>query len=89
MKPSSFDFTIKGKHENHSGSAVIVDMHTDVQAYAEKAFQTEKVSIRSIGMSIGPDQPGYEGVYEVYETYKDSASDDYYYFAVMVGSDEV
>lgn len=92
MKTTSFNFKIQGKHESHSGSAVIVESHLDVQQAANSAFadngDNRAVTVREIGTSVGPDQPGYIGTYEVYESYTDSGSDDYYYFAVMLSSRE-
>lgn len=93
MKPTSFNFQINGNHESHKGSAVILDTHLDVKQAAEEAFRADgderPVTVREIGFSAGPDQPGYAGKYEIYESYTDSGSDDYYYFAVMVSSVEL
>jgi hypothetical protein len=92
MKPTSFNFQIKGQHESHKGSAVILDTHLDVREAAEQAFRADgderPVTVREIGFYAGPDQADYYGKYEIYESYTDSGSDNYYYFAVMVSSTE-
>lgn len=89
---TSINFNIKGQHEQHNGSAVIVETHLDVKPTAENAFASDNdnrpVSIRKIGSVAGPDQPGYTAQYDIYESYTDSGSDDYYYFAVMTESTE-
>lgn len=93
MRNTSFDFEIVGKHEVHKGSAVIVDTSLDVFEKAANAFKEEGnlgcLTVREIGIVEGVSQPGYREYYSIYETYTDSASDDYYYFAVPKYSEEI
>jgi hypothetical protein len=90
MKTTSFIFTVG----NRSGNAVIVDLDVDVKQTAQDAFDNDfeskksPVSIREIGTCEGPSQPGYRDTYRIYESYVDSGSEDYYYFAVPIMSEE-
>jgi uncharacterized protein (UPF0333 family) len=88
----NFNFSIKGNQENHSGSAVLLDSWIDVENAAKEAFESDgnanPVTVRKIGNVLGPSQPGYNDYYDIYETYTDSSSDDYYYFAVGTHAEE-
>lgn len=86
MTCTQFNFSVK----NITGSAVIVDSVVDVKKVAETAFKNDgdnrRVCINLIGRCDGPDQPGYNAVYHIYEAYTDSGGSDYYYFGVMAES---
>lgn len=90
---TSFNFSIATATETHNGSAVILDFSSDVKTKAEEAFKADgddrAVTVRAIGQADGPDQPGYKAIYDVYECYTDSASDEYYYFAVINYSKQI
>lgn len=86
---TSFDFNLK----NVNGSAVIVEFSSDVLNTATEAFESDGdlriVTVNKIGLSEGPTQPGYLTFYDIYETYTDSGSDDYYYFATANYCEEI
>ena len=93
---TSIDFKIQGLNESHTGSAAIIDLNStyplgDLKQQAIDAHESENVTIRKIGSIWNAElaQPGYEDNYDVYETYVDSGSDDYWYFAINVGSREL
>lgn len=94
MKTINFKF--QGNHESHSGDASIIDLnyHNLYQSMVEEAksaFESEDVTVRSIGKVTTTEhaQAGYTDTYEIYETYVDSGSDDYYYYAIAIYSEEL
>lgn len=94
MKTINFKF--QGNHESHSGTASIIDSnsHNQYQSMVEEAnsaFESEDVTIRQIGKITTTQhaQSGYSDTYEIYETYVDSGSDDYYYYAIAIYSEEL
>lgn len=77
----SIHFNIQGRHEVHNGSADIIDSASEIKSLFSKNYNvsSDMVSVNKIGIS------NIDGVsYEVYESYVDSGSDDYMYFAVKL-----
>jgi len=75
---TSIQFNITGSHENHSGIAEVFDFVTSgyvaAQSHFDSFFKTNSIGVFSIDGKN----------YSVFETYADSASDDYYYFAIQI-----
>lgn len=74
-------------HKNQTLSAVIIRTYLDVKDQAKAAFDQDgiegEVKVRELYDRVeGPSQPGYPQYYAIFETYIDSGSVDYYYFAV-------
>jgi hypothetical protein len=75
---TSIQFKIIGKHETHSGIAEVFDFITSGYVAAQSHFNST-FKINSIGVfSIDGKN------YSAFETYVDSANDDYYYFAIEI-----
>jgi len=77
----SIHFNIQGRHESHNGSADIIDTPLEIKVMFAKKYNVfpEMVSVNRIGVANIEDIN-----YEVYESYVDSGSDDYLYFAVKI-----
>lgn len=76
----TLEFNIEGRTETHRGTATIVDNYKGGIALANDAFSDFEGDV--ICNRIGK----YEG-YTIYESYTDSGSDDYFYFAVPTERD--
>jgi hypothetical protein len=89
---NNLNFRIQGQTELHQGSADIIasNDYTDLVHEAESAFDGD-VTIRKIGSikSAKYSQEGYIDAYDIYETYEDSGSTDYYYYALATHSQEL
>ena len=75
----SIHFNIQGRHTSHNGSADVINSENEIKSLYANHFNIYEniVSVNRIGISC------IEGVnYEIYESYYDSASNDYLYFAV-------
>jgi len=76
---TSIQFNITGNHEKHSGIAEVFDFTTSGYVSAQFYFNHSDVKTNSIGkFSIDGKN------YTLFENYIDSASDDYYYFAIQI-----
>lgn len=79
---NTFKFNIKGQHESHTGEAQVLDPNESVQRIAGEQFEEmfpehgKRVSIRYIG-NVEHERT----VYQIFESYIDSGSVDYIYFA--------
>lgn len=72
----TFTFNLHGAHESHTGAAQILEPNDSVNQSAKEAHNHNFPTVRTLG------EAEHEGtVYKVYETYTDSGSDDYIYFA--------
>lgn len=86
---NSINFKIQFNHSLVSGSAAIIDRnstypHGTMKEIAIEEFG-ENATIRQIGTAEQEESDGYMHTYDIYETYVDSGSDDYWYFAINTG----
>jgi hypothetical protein len=75
----SIHFNIQGRHELHNGSADIINSASEIKSLFAKEYNVSSnmVFVNKIGIS------NIDGnLFEVYESYVDSGSDDYMYFAI-------
>ncbi|HRP30417.1 MAG TPA: hypothetical protein PKV73_00930 [Agriterribacter sp.] len=87
---TKINFAIQGRHENHKGSAAIISRNSTfpfgtLTEMAKEAFESDDVKINQIGTAEQMESDGYIHVYDIYEAYQDSGSDDYQYFAINIG----
>lgn len=76
---TTINFSIKGQHENHLGSAMVGFVTTGIYEAAIHFDFNPAIKRNMIGSQI------IEGLeYRVFENYVDSGSDDYFYFAVEI-----
>lgn len=86
------NFSIHGTNEWHRGAAEIINTgeYADLLKEAESAFDND-ITIRKIG-TIKNEKYALDwhiNTYDIYETYEDSGSDDYYYYALLTHSEPV
>lgn len=74
---TTINFNFQGKHESHTGEAVIVPDYNEGTIYVLNNVpgKMDDLKTRKIGNVDG---------YDIYENYYDSGSDDYSYFAVKI-----
>ena len=79
MQTQSIHFNIKGRHTSHNGSADLINSANEIKSLYAEHFNIYEhlVSVNRIGI-INIDDANYE----IYESYYDSGSNDYLYFAV-------
>ena len=72
----TIEFNITGKTETHRGNATIVANYLDGLTLANDEFSDFEGEVKSclIGKQAG---------FRIYESYVDSGSNDYFYFAVQ------
>ena len=87
---TSVEFKFQFNHSSASGSAAIIDRNSTypygaLREQAYEAFGSEDVKINKIGVAKQLESDGYVHTYDIYETYQDSGSNDYWYFAINTG----
>lgn len=88
---STIEFSFKLRHSTVAGTAKIIDRNSTysfgtLRDEAEEVFGNDlPVTINKIGVAEQRESDGYMHVYDIYESYQDSGSEDYYYFAINTG----
>lgn len=74
-KMTTLNFSIKGQHESHNGTATIVPNYNEgtILALNDLMGTMDNLVTRKIGNVEG---------FDIYENYYDGGSDDYLYFAI-------
>lgn len=86
---TSINFKVQFNHSSASGSAAIIDRNSTypfgtLRELASEEFG-EDVKINKIGVAEQEESDGYVHQYDIYESYRDSGSDDYSYYAINTG----
>jgi len=78
-------FKIQGRHESHSGEAVIVDSYNEgtIEMLNNLPGSMNNLKTNLIGVfEYNVKDSEFNGNYKIYENYYESGSNDYGYFAI-------